>query len=144
MNGNFSQTYPTKGDVWTLDKRSIHFYVIALFVLLAMSLLTFIKVFVHSHYLRYLFVAIFFVGLIVGYVRYLMKVKSENMKHQSKWYRYGFLLAFALIYMAIKYGVKAVVGYEASSEDYGTVIAFFFLGLFITYYGFYSRYLRKA
>ncbi|UIO43027.1 hypothetical protein LOY85_02395 [Brevibacillus brevis] len=127
-----------------MDKRSIHFYVIALFVLLAMSLVTFIKVFDQSHYLRYLFVAIFFVGLIVGYVRYLMKVKSENMKDQSKWYRYGFLLAFALIYMAIKYGVKAVVGYEASSEDYGTVIAFFFLGLFITYYGFYSRYLRKV
>lgn len=144
MNGNFSQTYPTKGDVWTLDKRSIHFYVIALFVLLAMSLVTFIKVFDQSHYLRYLFVAIFFAGLIVGYVRYWMKVKSENMQHQSKWYRYGFLLAFALIYMAIKYGVKAVVGYEASSEDYGIVIAFFFLGLFISYYGFYSRYLRKA
>ncbi|WP_201265909.1 hypothetical protein [Brevibacillus brevis] len=74
----------------------------------------------------------------------MMKVKSENMQHQSKWYKYGFILAFALIYMAIKYGVKAVVGYEAASEDYGTVIAFFFLGLFIAYYGLYLRYLRKA
>lgn len=104
-------------------------------ILLTCAIPTIAKTFIDVHPLRYLFVVIFVIGIIVGYLRYLMKLKKESMQNKSKWLRYGFVLLFVLAYMAIRYGVRTVVSYEVSGDDYGIVMAFFILGLFISYYG---------
>lgn len=54
------------------------------------------------------------------------------------------VLVFIFIYVGIKESIKQFVGSEVSSQDYGVVIAFFFLGLFITYYGLYAVYIWKS
>lgn len=54
------------------------------------------------------------------------------------------VLVFIFIYVGIKESIKQFVGSEVSSQDYGIVIAFFFLGLFITYYGLYPIYIWKS
>ncbi|KKX52622.1 MULTISPECIES: hypothetical protein [Brevibacillus] len=118
-----------------MNNRSINFYIIAVLILLACAIPTIAKTFIDVHPLRYLFVVIFVIGIIVGYLRYLMKLKKESMQNKSKWLRYGFVLLFVLAYMAIRYGVRTVVSYEVSGDDYGIVMAFFILGLFISYYG---------
>lgn len=100
-----------------------------------------LKVFTDDHPLRFSFVLLFFVGLIVGYFRYLMRKKKDAIKQKSKYQRLGIILLFILVYMGIKTGVREFVSSEISSQDYGVVLAFFILGLLLSYYGLYSFYL---
>lgn len=108
-----------------------------------MAVFTIIKAFIDQHPLRGLFLILFFVGSSIGYFRYWMRVKGKEMQRERKFLRYGFLLLFIIAYMVIKYGVRTLVSHEVSSQDYGIVIAFFILGLFIAYYGLYSFYLWR-
>lgn len=123
---------------------SFNYYITIWFVLFVISVSTIIKVFVDHHTLRFIFVFLFLLGLLVGYVRYLMRKKSDDLKQRSKLLRFGVLLLFILFYMAIKNGVNKFVSGELSSQDYGVALAFFFLGLFISYYGLYSIYLWNS
>lgn len=122
---------------------SLNYYITIWFVLFIISISTIIKVFVDNHPLRFIFVLLFIVGLFVGYFRYLMRKKRDAIKQRSKYQRIGILLLFILIYMGIKTGVREFVSSEVSSQDYGIVLAFFILGLFISYYALYSLYLWK-
>lgn len=126
-----------------MRKRSVYYYLAALIILLGITIPTIIKVFIDQHPLRYLFLIILIIGLSVGVFRYIMKLKRKQMSEQSKIKKYGILLLFILAYMLLKYGIKAMVSYEVSSQDYGIVMAFFFLGLFICYYGLYLLHLWK-
>ncbi|MEJ8548121.1 hypothetical protein [Brevibacillus borstelensis] len=126
-----------------MQNRSLGFYLIAAVILLVFAVSTLFKTFIDIHPLRYLFVAILLIGAIVGYFRYFMKMKRKEMEQKSKLLRYGVLLLFILAYMAIRYGVQTFVSYEVSSQDYGVVMAFFILGLFISYYGLYALYLWR-
>ncbi|WP_346235083.1 hypothetical protein MKY04_20875 [Lysinibacillus telephonicus] len=120
---------------------SLNYYIIICSVLFIISISTLIKVFVDNHPLKFIFVLLFIVGLFVGYFRYLMRKKRDAVKQRSKYQRFGILLLFILIYMGIKTGVREFVSSEVSSQDYGIVLAFFILGLFISYYALYSFYL---
>ncbi|MFP3919876.1 hypothetical protein U5N28_18895 [Lysinibacillus telephonicus] len=120
---------------------SLNYYIIICSVLFIISISTIIKVFVDNHPLKFIFVLLFIVGLFVGYFRYLMRKKRDAVKQRSKYQRFGILLLFILIYMGIKTGVREFVSSEVSSQDYGIVLAFFILGLFISYYALYSFYL---
>jgi len=122
-----------------LTQRSTTFYRTSFVILSLMSCTTLIKVFVDNHPLRYLFAVIFLIGLGIGYLRYVGKRKREEMQQRKKWLGYGLILLFAAVYMAIKHGIKTWLSYEVSSQDYGTVFAFFILGLFSTYYGLLSK-----
>lgn len=122
---------------------SLNYYITIWFVLFIISISTIIKVFIDNHPLRFIFVLLFIVGLFVGYFRYLMRKKRDAIKQRSKYQRIGILLLFILIYMGIKTGVREFVSSEVSSQDYGIVLAFFILGLFISYYALYSLYLWK-
>lgn len=126
-----------------MKNRSIYFYITAFIILLGIASLTMIKVFVDHHPLSYLFLVLFIVGLFVGTFRYLMKVKRKETESKSPLKRYGFLLLLIFGYISIKYGIKTFVSDEVAGQDYGVVIAFFVLGLFITYYGLYSLHLWK-
>jgi len=122
-----------------LTQRSTTFYRTSFVILSLMSCTTLIKVFVDNHPLRYLFAVIFLIGLGIGYLRYVGKRKREEMQQRKKWLGYGLILLFAAVYMAIKHGIKTWLSYEVSNQDYGTVFAFFILGLFSTYYGLLSK-----
>lgn len=113
------------------------------FVLFVVFTSTIIKVFIDHHPLRLSFILLFIVGLFVGYLRYIMRKKRNEIRERGKFQRFGILLLFILIYMAIKTEVSKFVSGEVSSQDYGVVFAFFILGLFISYYGLYSFYLWK-
>jgi len=123
---------------------SLRYYIMVWMVLFVIFVSTIIKVFVDHHPLRFVFIAFFLVGLLVGYFRYVMRRKSKEMRDTSKFKRYGIILLFILIYMMIKTEVSQFITSELSGQDYGVVFAFFILGLFISYYGFYSFYLWNS
>ena len=120
---------------------SFYFYTLVWLLLFALSVTTIRKVFVDEHPLRFIFILLFIVGLIVGCFRYLMRKKREAIKQRSKYLRIGILLSFILIYVGIKTGVREFISSEVSSQDYGIVLAFFILGLFMSYYALYAYYL---
>ncbi|WP_263071837.1 hypothetical protein [Perspicuibacillus lycopersici] len=120
---------------------SLSFYIIAWLILFVLSVTTVIEVFVSQHPLRFIFIILFIIGLIVGYFRYLMQKKRESIKNKNKYQRFGILIFFILLYIGMKAGIRIFVGREVSSQDYGIVLAFFILGLFMSYFAFYSYYL---
>jgi len=69
---------------------------------------------------------------------------DEIMKETRRLKKNGVILLFVLIYMMIKSEVKQFMSSGLSGEDYGIVLAYFILGLFISYYGLYSLYLWKS
>lgn len=123
--------------------RSISYYRTAFFILLAVAVITLIKTFLDVHPLRVLFLVIFVGGLGIGWFRYKMKIVNEKMQEKNKLHRYGLLLLFLVIYLLIKYGVRSFISIEVTSQDYGIVLAFFILGVFICYYGLFSLHLRR-
>ncbi len=131
-------------EVVILKPYSLNYYIIIWFVFFVIFASTIIKVFIDSHPLRLVFILLFTIGLFVGYFRYIMRKKSNEIKEKGKFQRFGLLLVFILIYTVIKTEVSKFVSGEVSSQDYGVVFAFFILGLFISYYGLYSLYLWKV
>lgn len=126
-----------------MNSKSLNYYTIVLIVITLIFISTIIKAFIDLHPLRFIFIILFAIGLIVGYFRYLMRVRKEQAKSSNWFKKIVFVLLFVLIYVSIKGTIKEVIITEVSTQDYGVVIAFFFLGLFIAYYGFYSYHLWK-
>lgn len=126
-----------------MRSRSLYYYAVVCFVLIAITVVTLVKSFGDGHPLRYLFLIIFFIGMAVGYFRYWMKIKRMEMKEKGKLLQYGMLVFFIAVYAGIRYGVRSLISYEVSGQDYGIVLAFFILGLFVCYYGLYASFLRK-
>ncbi|WP_134684520.1 hypothetical protein [Brevibacillus migulae] len=118
-----------------MRQRSTTFYLVACLIMGIMAVTTLIKVFADHHPLRFLFTLLYVIGLAFGYFRYVLHSKTKEMQQHSKWLKYGLILLFAATYAALKYGIKTWLSYEVSSQDYGTVFAFFILGLFLSYYG---------
>lgn len=127
-----------------MKTNSIYYYIIVWLVLFIIFISTIIKVFVDAHPLKYIFIILFVIGLIVGYFRYMMRIKKDQAKSAGTYNKLMIVLVFIFIYVGIKESIKQFVGSEVSSQDYGIVIAFFFLGLFITYYGLYPIYIWKS
>ncbi|TSI02581.1 hypothetical protein [Lysinibacillus sp. BW-2-10] len=123
---------------------SLNYYITVWLILFVIFVSTIIKVFIDVHPLRFIFIVLFVIGLLVGYFRYIMRLKKDSLKEGNKLKRFGLLLFFILIYMAIKTSVSEFVSSEVSSQDYGVVLAFFILGLFISYYALYSINLLKV
>ncbi|RUL54031.1 hypothetical protein [Lysinibacillus antri] len=123
---------------------SLNYYITVWLILFVIFVSTIIKVFIDVHPLRFIFIVLFVIGLLVGYFRYIMRLKKDSLKEGNKLKRFGLLLFFILIYMVIKTSVSEFVSSEVSSQDYGVVLAFFILGLFISYYALYSINLLKV
>ncbi|CAH0120491.1 MULTISPECIES: hypothetical protein [unclassified Paenibacillus] len=126
-----------------MRNRSIYYYGLVFSILCIVFLATTVKALADRQPLFYFFMLIFVIGLLVGYFRYYVRVKRKEMADRNKWQKYGLLLLFIAIYAVIRYGVRELISNEVSGQDYGIVLAFFILGLFISYFGCYSFYLWK-
>lgn len=85
-----------------MKTNSIYYYIIVWLVLFIIFISTIIKVFVDAHPLKYIFIILFVIGLIVGYFRYMMRIKKDQAKSAGTYNKLMIVLVFIFIYVGIK------------------------------------------
>lgn len=126
-----------------LRNLSLYYYTTACAGLLILLTMTVTKIFVTSHPLRYMFLALLCLGLAPGYLRYRLRVSNKRHEGADGPRRYALLLTLIAAYIGFRSFVRNFARHEVSGNDYGVAMGFFILGLFLAYYGLYTVYLWK-